>query len=230
MVKKVSLQAETRQEKNGKASSIRENGYLPVILYGSELKENINLKVKDLDFKKAFELAGESTLIDLSIDGGESTKVIIKDIQNDPIKDSIIHADLYKVNMKEKIEVEIPLNFINEAPAVKELGGTLVKNMETVDAKCLPGDLVDHLDVDLSVLKTFDDSFKLKHLSVPGNIELLEDGESSIASVLETKEEVIEEPTPEEATEAVEGEEKREGEDESKVEGKPAEEGGNKKE
>jgi len=208
MVKKVSLQAETRKETNGKASVIRESGFLPAVLYGSELKENKSIKIKELDFKKAFELAGESTLIDLSIDGEEPTKVIIKDIQNDPIKGSIVHVDFYKVNMKEKIEVEVPLNFINEAPAVKELGGTLVKNIETVGAKCLPGDLIDHLDVDLSVLKTFEDSFKIKHLSIPENIELLEDIETPIVHVMETKEEVIEAPVESETIE--EGKEKKE--------------------
>jgi len=223
MVKKVSLQAEIREEKNDKANIIREKGYLPAVLYGSDLKENKYLKVKDIDFAKALEVAGEATLVDLSINGEESTKVIIKDVQKDPVKDNIIHADFYKVNMKEKLEIEIPLNFINEPPAVKELGGTLVKNLETVDARCLPGDLIDHLDVDLSVLKTFEDSFKIKHLSVPENVELTEDIETPIVHVMETKEEVFAEPTVEEKLEGEEKKEEKSGEGEEPKDGEKKE-------
>lgn len=220
MIKKISLHTEAREEKNGKANIIREAGYLPAVLYGSDLKENKLLKIKELDFGKAFASAGESSLVDLAIGKEEPIKVIIKDVQKDPIKDNIIHVDFFKVDMKKKIEIEVPLNFINEAPAVKELGGTLVKVMETVDAKCLPGDLIEHFDVDLSVLKTYGDNFKIKHLQVPENIEILESKEETIAHVMETKEEIIEEPVKEEV---VEGEgETEEGEKPAEGEGEDA--------
>ena len=90
------------------------------------------------------------------------------------------------------IDIEIPLNFIGESPAVKEFGGTLVKNMESIDARCLPGDLIDNIDVDLLVLKTYEDYIKIKNLSLPESIEIFEDKEKIIAHVIEP--EVEEEP------------------------------------
>ncbi|MDP2753472.1 MAG: 50S ribosomal protein L25 [Nitrospirota bacterium] len=220
MTNELKLAAKIRAEKNGKAKKVLAAGYVPAVIYGSDM-ENMNLKIKKHDFERAYEIAGESNLIKLAIAGGEPMKVIIKDIQRSGVKNGIIHADFYKVDMKKKISVEIPLNFTGEAKAVKELGGTLVKNLDAVEVECLPGDIIKEIEVDLTKLETFDDVIKLSDLKMPADIELASQDDLVVASVLKPRaeEEVKEEaPAPAEAAPAKEGEEeKKEGE---KKEGK----------
>lgn len=226
MTKEIILKAEIRAETNGKAKKILNQGYIPAVIYGSGT-ENMNLKIKKLDFERAYEIAGESNLIKLAVAGEEPVKVIVKEIQRSGVKNGIIHADFYKVDMKKKITVEIPLNFTGESKAVKELGGTLVKNLDAVEVECLPGDIIKEIEVDLTKLETFGDVIKLNDLKMPADIELAGQDDLVVASVLEPRaeeEEVKEEqPAPAEAAPAKEGEEgegKEEGKGEAKGKGK----------
>ena len=218
MKKEIKLEVSQRTEENGQVNELRSKDFIPAILYGS-VTDSQKIKIKKRDFEAAFNEAGESQLVDLFVDEKGPVKVLIKDIQRDPVKDNIIHADFYQVDMNKKIEIEIPINFIGEAPAVKELGGTLVKNVDAIQAKCLPGDLIENLDLDLSSLKSYEDYIRVKDLSIPDNIEVFAEGENIIAHVIEP--EVEEEPVVEE--EAAEGEEGEEGEAVEGEEGKKEE-------
>ena len=206
-----SLTSEKR-EQSEKAGSLRSQGFVPVELY-SKNEENMHLKVKIIDFTKIFSEAGESALIDLKLDDKDLGKILIKEVQLDPIKDVIIHADLYKINMKEKITTEIPLLFEGVAPAVKEMGGVLVKQIDKIHVQCLPSDLVHEIKVDLSILATFDEAILIKDLKLPEGIEVLNDETVLVANVAEPRkiEEIIVESTEEEKEEG-EGDEKSEGE------------------
>lgn len=151
-----------------------------------------------------FNLAGESNLIDLNIDDKKVIKVIIKDVQKDVIKSDIIHADFYQVNMDKKIITEIPLNFIGESLAVKQLGGTVIKNMDNLEVECLPGDLVSHIDIDLGRLRIFGDLIRLNDIKLPQGMELVSKTNEVVISVTEAiKEEKIIQPTDEIKEEAL---------------------------
>ena len=189
MTTKVQLNAQLRSESNGKANSIRTAGFIPAVIYGFS-KANQNIKVKKHDFEKVFAVAGEFNLVDLKIDEAQPIKVIIKDIQRNSLNDGIIHIDFYQVDMAKKITTEIPLNFVGETKAVKELGGTLVKNMDTVEVECLPGDLVSHIDVDISVLADFGQFIRLHDLVLPKGITLAQETNEAVVGVEETKVEV----------------------------------------
>jgi len=204
MTTKVQLNAQSRSESNGKAKNIRTTGFIPAVIYGFG-KENKNIKVKKHDFEKVFAIAGEFNLVDLSIDEALPAKVIIKDVQRDGLTDGVIHIDFYQVDMTKKITTEIPLNFVGEAKAIKELGGTLVKNMDTVEVKCLPGDLVSHIDVDISRLEFFDQFIRLHDLILPHGIALAQETNEAVVGVVEIK---IEEEAPKSVEAApVEGQE-----------------------
>lgn len=198
MTKKIELKAQIRSAQNGQTKKLREKDFIPAVVYGAGIK-NSNIKIKKNDFARVFEKAGEATLINLMIDKDAPLNVIIKDVQKDPIKNNIIHADFYKVDMNKKIDVQIPIHFINEAPAVKELGGTLVINIETLDASCLPADLVDHVDVDLSKLKTHEDYIRIEDIILPQRIEVYQKKDEVVANVKEVEKEIVEE-APKEAT------------------------------
>jgi large subunit ribosomal protein L25 len=174
-----SLQAKKRTEKT---ESIRTAGMIPAVLYGPQIK-SVSISLDYMPFKKLYDEAGESTLIDLTIDKSEPTKVLIQDIQYDPVRGTIIHADLRQINMNVEMEANVDLEFINEAPAVKESSGTLMTQLNSVEVKCLPKDLVSRIIVDISVLKTFEDTIRIKDLVVPPGIKINLDPEALVVKV-----------------------------------------------
>lgn len=197
--KEIKLKAEKRDQKNSTAAEIRRSGFLPGILYGNET-ENIAIKIKMQDFEKIYHLAGESNLIDLELKDLAPLKVLVKNVQYHPVKGSLAHVDLYKVNMKKEISTTIPLHFIGESKAVQELNGDLNATIDEIEVSCLPGDLISFVEVDLSKLNTFDDVIKISDLNLPDSIKIEMEGDEIVASVSEHKEEVVKEPVEEEAS------------------------------
>ena len=165
----VKLSADQRTVKGEK---MRTKSNIPAVVYGSG-SETVSLSVNYDEFVKLFGEAGKATLIDLVVAGKDSGKVLVKDVQYDPVSDRIIHVDLKRIDMNKPITATVVLHFIGEAPIIKEQGGTLMHNIEKVELKCLPKDLVSHIDVDLSVLKTYDDVIKVKDLKVPSGAEIV---------------------------------------------------------
>lgn len=213
MIKQIKLKAQLRKEKGGK---ILTRGLIPAIMYGSGIEPQ-KLKVKSLDFENVFALAGESHLIDLDIEDKEPAKVIVKDIQKNAVKNKIIHVDFYKVDMKKEIVAQIPLRFVGESKAVKELGGILIKNLDTLEVECLPSDLVDYIEVDLSVLNAIRDVVRVNDLKLPKGMSPVSETNEVAVSVAEpAKEEKEEAPAPL----AVEGEQPKEEKTEEEKEAK----------
>lgn len=161
---------------------LRLKSLVPGVIYGHGT-ENKNVMADYNSFVKAFKAAGESTLIDLEIEGGETVKVLVKDWQVEPLSNRYTHVDFYQVNLKEKLKTEIALNFIGESPAVKEQGGSIVKTLDSILVECLPTDLVHSIDIDLSILKTFDDIITVKDLVVPAGIHVLENPDEAIVKI-----------------------------------------------
>ncbi|HPN55013.1 MAG TPA: 50S ribosomal protein L25 [Candidatus Moranbacteria bacterium] len=185
MTKITTLKAKIREITGKKVNDLRKKDIIPAVIYGHEVKPQ-NLAVNYLDFNRAFEKSGESSLIELEVEGKKSN-VLVHDVQTDPISGRFSHIDFFKVNMKEEVETEIPLEFVGESPAVKELGGVLIKSLDEISVKCLPADLPEKYEIDLSKLATFDDVIAVKDLKVSDKIEILVDGETIIASVQEPR-------------------------------------------
>jgi large subunit ribosomal protein L25 len=180
---KIKLKAETRERKEKLPQD-----YTAAVVYGSK-SDNILLKLNANELIKAYNQAGESSLIDLEIDAKDSIKVLVKDIQKHPVKDSIIHVDFYKVDMSEKLSTEIPLDYVGESKAVKELGALLVKNLDSLTVECLPGDLLDKIEVDISGLNSFGDTIRVKDVDVGDKLRVLDNPEDSVVTVVEPREE-----------------------------------------
>ncbi len=178
---KITLNAATRDGAK-KAPALRREGQVPAVVYGHGVKPT-SLQIPALEFGRVFQKAGENTLVELSVDGGKAVNVLIVDIQQDPLTNRFTHADFFQVRMDEEIKADIPLEFVGEAPAVKELGGIFLRAVEAVEVECLPADLPHSIAVDVSVLKTFDDHIKLSDLSIPAKVKVLGEPEMIIASV-----------------------------------------------
>ena len=159
-------------------------GFVKGVVYGPELEENKLVWVKAQEFGKAYEKAGKSTLVDLQIEGEkEPLSVLFHEMQYDGLTNDLMHIDFYKVKMGEKIDTEIELEFIGESPAVKEQGGILVKGHDSLEVRCFPRHLISHIDVDLSVLKDFDDAVRVEDIKVPAEIEILTSADSVVVSI-----------------------------------------------
>lgn len=179
----IKLQAQTRAKKEK-----LEKNFMNAVVYGQG-SENILLKIKTNDFIKVYNEAGESNLVELEIDGKGGFNVLIKDIQKDPIKDFLVHADFYKVDMNKEVNAEIPFNFIGESKAVKELGALLIKNINDISVECLPKDLVDHIDIDISVLTEIGSVIHIKDIKLPAGLKISNNLDDVVATTIEQKEE-----------------------------------------
>ncbi len=218
----LSLSAEIRKEVGKNIKPLRAEGKLPAVLYGPKIK-NISLELDYRDFEKVFKEAGESSLISLEIKGEKKTyQVLINDVQEDSLTSKFLHVDLYQPSLKKKIEAKVPLVFEGEAEAVKNLEGTLIKNITEVEVKALPQNLPHEIKINIEKLKTFEDHIKISDLEISEEVEILKDAEEIVASVFPpTKvEEELEKPIEEKAEEVEKVEEEKKKEKEEEKEGK----------
>ncbi len=197
----ISLNAKIRKDK---AISTRKHGKIPAVVYGHGVK-NISIEVDEKEFKKVFHEAGESSLIELVLEK-EKKPVLVHDLQKDPVSDKIIHIDFLQPSLKEEVEVMIPLVFLGVAPAEKDLGGTLVKNMLEIEVKALPQNLPHEIKVNVGSLATFENHILVKDLQLPEGVTVLKKPDEIVASVLPPQK--VEEELAEEIKEEVENVEK----------------------
>jgi len=216
-----SLNVKTREVTGKGVKNLRKQNLVPAVIYGRDVAPK-NLVVEYLPFSRLYKEAGESTLIDLKINDSAPVKVLVQEVQNDPITGKFAHVDFRQIKMTEKIKAEALLKFVGESPAVKELGGTLVHSVEKIEIECLPQDLVHEIEVDISLLKTFEERIQIKDLKISGGIKVLSDMNATVASVEAplTEEEMkaeLETPIAEKVEEVkvVEKEKKEEGEAEA---------------
>ena len=179
-MQKLTLNAQTREEKT-KPRAIRGQGLMPAVLYGHNVK-NQNLTINTVEFEKALKIAGESTIIDLSIND-KNHPVLIQDVQLDNLSYRPMHADFYQVSMTEKLKANVVLEFIGESMAVKTLGGVLFKQLSEIQVECLPADLPHNFIVDISRLKTFNDTVLIKDLKVSDKVKILANSDEVVAKV-----------------------------------------------
>jgi len=190
----ITLMAQTRETFGKKLADARAAGRLPVVIYGS--KESTQPLFVDLkEFKKVLSIAGESTLVTLEI-GGQKKDVLIHEVAHHPVSGEPIHADLLAVDTNKPITVHVPLVFDGVAPAIKELGGALVKVLHELEIEALPKDLPHDIKVDISVLVTLDSQIHVKDLVLPKGVTTEVDGEEMVALITEAGEEVVEEEGP----------------------------------
>jgi len=181
----------TAKNRDKKPNALRRDGQIPAVAYGPTM-ESQNLTVVDLDFNKIFNQAGESDLINLKLPLAKNKKsdsqlseiqVLIHEVQKHPLSGDIIHVDFYAPDLTKTVRVAIPLVFIGEAPAVKDLDGILVKNMQEVEVEALPKDLPHQIEVDVICLKNFEDKILISDLPLPQGVAVLADADEVISLV-----------------------------------------------
>ena len=163
--------------------ALRAANVMPAVVYGAG-GESVSVQMQVAEFQKLFTNVGTATLIDVSLNGAEPVKALIQDVQFDPVKGTPVHADFLRIDMNKEMNAEIDITFVGESAAVKGLGGTFVASLETLPITCLPKDLVSHIDVDVSLLATFDDVIAVKDLKLANSMTTDVDPDTVVAKVL----------------------------------------------
>jgi len=171
-----------QRNKDEKLSLMRSSGAIPAVLYGPKNKP-VSLKVDGKEFQKVYREAGESSLINLEANGAASP-VLVREVQRDPLKGGVIHVDFYMPPLDKEIEIMVPLVFEGEAPAVKDLGGTFIRNIQEIEVRALPQNLPHEITVDITGLATFEDKITVSDLVVDSNVEILREKEDAVAQAV----------------------------------------------
>jgi large subunit ribosomal protein L25 len=202
----ISLKAKTRKETGRKVNILRNSGSIPAVVYGHKVN-NVSIEVDQKEFEKVLKQAGESSLIELTIEGDkEKRPVLIHEIQKDYVTDQITHVDFFQASLTEEVEVSVPLVFEGTSIAVKDLGGTLVKNIDELEVKALAQKLPHEIRVSIDKLNTFEDRILAKDIILPEGVKLKIKPDDIIASVAHV--ENVEEDLAKEVVENVEDVEK----------------------
>jgi large subunit ribosomal protein L25 len=205
------------------ARRLRASGRIPAVVYGAK-KQAVAISVDPKQISRILHSeSGHNTIFDLKV-ADESTKGMVVDWQYDPLSGKLLHIDLKRIAMDEKIRVSVPIHLVGEAPGVKTQGGLMDQVLREVEIECLPGDIPSHIDADVSHLE-FGHVLRVSDLPHDGKVKFVTDGQQTVAHVTHVKEEVV--AAPEAGAEAVavtpaEPEVIKKGKQETEEEGEPA--------
>lgn len=172
-MKRLSLKVEERKVLGKKVKKLRSEGILPLNIYGKAMKSKA-LQVTLKEFEKILKEAGETQVIDVSFDS-TVYPALIHNVQYEPRTDALLHADFYKVDLKEKIKAMVPVVSIGEPKAVADKLGLLLQTLSEVEVEALPTDLPEKIEVDVTALTQLDQQITVGDLKVPQGVEVLAD-------------------------------------------------------
>jgi len=201
MISQEVVEAVTRQdESRGKneARRLRASGRIPAVLYGAK-KSTVAVSLDPKQMTRILHSeTGHNTIFDVHV-GNEKAKVMIVSWQHDPMHGKLLHIDLKRIAMDEKIRVKVPSHLVGEAEGVKTQGGILDQVLREVEVECLPSDIPSHIDADVTAL-VFGTVLRVTDLQHAGKLKFITDENQTVAHITSVKEEVA--PTPEAAAEA----------------------------
>src|SRR3981081_4243907 len=200
------LKAATRDLLGKRSRRLHGEGKLAAVVYGHNTKPT-PLVLERLEFQKVFLKSGRTHLVDLIVDGGRTEKVLVREIQTHPRRLGPIHVDFYQVNLEEKIEVEVPVHLVGESAAVKRGDADILQPIHAVRVECLPTDIPEAFEVDLTPLEEIESELRISDLKVPKGVPVLIDQDELVVKIVHRRELKVEEEVPvAEAVVAGEGE------------------------
>ena len=208
------LNANTRQVLGKRARRLHREGKLAAVVYGHNTAAT-PLVLDRLEFQKVFIKSGRTRLLDLLVDGDRTEKVLIREIQTHPRRLGPIHVDFYKVSLEEKITVEVPVHLVGESAAVKRGDADILQPIHAVRVECLPTDIPEAFEVDLTPLEEIESELRISDLTVPKGVTVLVDADELVVKIVHKRELKVEEEVPVAEAAVV-------GEGEEAVEGAPA--------
>lgn len=181
-MEKITLNATKREIKGKQVKAARREGKLPAVIYGRTLEKPILIFLEAHETELQMKHISATTLIDVVV-GKDRYPALVRDSQRDVIYRHLLHIDFLAVSMTETLRTMVEVALIGDAPAVKEYGAILVTGFEEVEIECLPGNLPERLEIDISGLENIGDSLAVGDLSIPPNVTLLTDPDEMIVQV-----------------------------------------------
>jgi large subunit ribosomal protein L25 len=196
------LAAQPRTILGKKVGRLRRQGLVPCNIYGRN-QPSLAVQVSERELKRVVRAAGHTGLVAISIDGdGAPRTAVVREIQRYAMTGELRHVAFQQVSLTEKMTVAVPLTLAGHAP-IADLDGVVVQALDRVEVECLPGDIPQHIEVDISGMTDFDSQIHVRDLPLPGNVAMLADPDLLVASVTrQTAAEEEEAPAAEEAAEA----------------------------
>lgn len=195
----VELTAQPRTVQGKQVKQLRQQGWVPGVMYGRGF-EPLSLQFEERNLNRLLSHVRGSQLISVKIaDQKEPEMALVRDVQRDVLKGTVLHVDFYRVQMAERLTAEIPLVIVGESPVIALHEGILLQGIAAIEVECLPGDLVDEIAVDLSDLEEIGQGVYVRDLAIPSGIDVLTDLDEMIVRIVAlAEEEVIEEMLEEE--------------------------------
>ncbi len=186
---RVELVAEKRTALGKKVKQLRRQGWVPGVMYGHGFSP-MPLQFEAQSLRHLLSQVGGSQIVSIKIKGQKQPEIaLVREVQRDPIRRTALHVDFYRVMMTERLTAEVPLEFVGESPVVERKEGILLHALSTVEVECLPGNLVDAIEVDLEDLTELDQALYIRDLAVPAGIDILTNPDEMIVRVVPLEEE-----------------------------------------
>lgn len=214
-----------RREVIGKGvKKLRRDGMLPAVVYGHNI-DPISISLDYREASKTLDAISPSALVVVDIEG-EKHYTLVRDKQRNPVMRTIIHVDFQAVSLTETVRADVTVNLVGEAPAVETYMGVLVPSLEQLSIECLPTNLPESIEVDISGLAEIGDNLLVGDISAPEGVEILNDPEDVVVVVIAQAVEEVEEEEELELEEDMEPEmvERGKREEEEEEQGTPQEE------
>lgn len=203
-MEKIVLEAEKRKVIGKQVKTLRREGKVPAIIYGSDVG-SIPITLDMRDTTNTLNNVSGSAILTIKVDGEEHA-ALVREIQQDYLKGTLLHVDFLAVSMREKLRTSVTISLIGEAPVLEEYAAMIMSGVDQIEVECLPQDLPEVIEVDISTLEELGQAIYVKDIPAIQDVEFLTDAEELVAVASAIKEEVIE-------VEAEEGELLEEGEE-----------------
>lgn len=191
MSQQAEIAAQKRTILGKKVKRLRREGWIPGIMYGHGF-DALPLQFDRIELRKLLSQVGGSQLIHITLSDGEEPLVaLVRDVDRDVISGDLLHVDFYHVTMTERLTAEIPLVIQGESPIVTEREGIMLQGVSSLEVECLPGDLIDSIEIDVSTLVELDQGIYVRDLDLPESIDVLTDPEEMIARVVRLEERAL---------------------------------------
>ena len=179
----------TKRVEGANLDALRKGGEIPAVYYGKGSNTSTAISIPVVEFKKIWSKAGESSAVNVSVDG-KAVDVLIHEVQRHPITGEPIHVDFLVIDMNKKITVSVPVEFEGVSLAVKTGLGSLVKVLHEVEIEALPKDLPHNLVADISKLVTVEDNIYVSDIVLPKGVTLVTKDTEVVGAIAVAKEEV----------------------------------------
>lgn len=185
MAGQVSLQVAPRMLLGKQVKKLRRMGIIPANIYGQRQPSEA-LQVENRTLERFLAGHNATRIIDLQVQGGAGTALtaVVRHISHNPRSGKIVHVDFLRVSMSELMRVQVQVTLKGVAPAVSVEGGVLLHMLDTLEVECLPGDLPQALELDISSLKTFDDTLAARDVPLPAGVKALNDLDEIVVKVV----------------------------------------------